>query len=244
MVFRQYIFDSGLAYDSSKPTFNIRTAGFIDRFKILEVLCPVSWYTTGTNNNQISVTVGGNSYFATIPPGNYTVQNFPAALTSALTSAVPNGWSVTYNDTTKNLTVTGTSAWNFNGFLQGNTAFKQLGMEKHSATPTGTSWTGSFIDLSGISGLLLTSSQLASNDITLAGHAHINVLCKVDINVTPGSYVSWKNNASYVYCGNDINYVDFQWLDSSTLLPVSLNGKSFSISLGTVSDEDDPIMII
>lgn len=244
MVFRNYLFDSSTAYDSSRPTFNIRTATTIDRFKVLEVLIPSSWYSTGTNNNQVSITIGANTYLVTIPPGNYNVSNFPAVLSTALTSAIANGWNVTYNDVSKALTITGTTAFTVNNFTQGTSSYKQLGLDKFAINGSATSFTGSVIDLSGISSLLLTSSQLSSRDITFAGYSHINVLCKVDITSGPGSYIHWKNPGSYVSAGIDINFIDFQWLDSSTMLPVSLNGKSFSLSLGTVGEEDDLVMIV
>ncbi|MCU1372712.1 MAG: hypothetical protein JWO77_3906 [Ilumatobacteraceae bacterium] len=244
MTWKNYLFDSSVAHDSSKPVFSMRNSGYIDRFKVLECMIPSSWYSTASNNNTVNVTVGGSIYNATIPSGNYTVSTFPAALQSALTTAVANGWTVTFNDVQRNLTITGTTAFTFNNYTAGTSAFKQIGMEKNISTASGTTWTGSVIDLSGITSLLLTSTQLTSRDVTYSGYGQVSVLLKIDIAGPVGSYIQYRNPGSYVYMGSDLHYADFQLLDGSTLLPVNLNGKSFSLNIGICTDSDDPVTIM
>ena len=60
----------------------------------------------------------------------------------------------------------------------------------------------------------------------------------------PGSVIHWQNNSSYLYMRTDLSHVEFRILDSSSLREVDLNGNSFQIQLGVLTDEDDVVSIV
>lgn len=231
--FNLFVFPS-----NQRQTQILRGTPYIDRFKLLSIDLPMSFYTTNTSNNVIVFQEGATTKTATLPVGNYTIDTITTALAAAMNS-VSSGYSVTYNILTRNLTITNAAAFSIKSFANGSTAWRALGLGRISDTSPATTFTTNVIDLTSNAPLLLVSSELASHDLTFVGYEHINVLAQISTNAPVGAIKSWVNPGGYVYCGQNLSYVSFTLLDSSTLLPVDLNGQPLSISIGTYSDEDD-----
>jgi hypothetical protein len=245
MVYRQILLDSASSYDVSKPTFNLQSPFFVDRFKVLSAQIPNSFYSTGNTNNQIAFKEETTTYYAQLNPGFYNASSMPEEMARAM-NATPstNGYSVTYNEDTKSLTITGTNAFTVLGNDQGTTAWNSIGARKVGVYPTGTSVTLGVADFTGISSLLLVSSQLISRDNMFLGNENISVLAYIPCSSHPGSVIQWTNPGSYLFYGSDLSYLELRLLDSATLREVDLNGNPFQVTLGVLTDNDDPVMMI
>jgi hypothetical protein len=227
--------------NSVRTTHILRNSPYIDRFKILSIELPMSFYTTNSNNNIIVFQEGATVKSCTLPPGNYTIDTITNAIANAMNS-VSSGYSCNFNLLTRNLTITNATAFSIRSFTNGSTAWRTIGAHRLSDSASSTTWTGNVVDLTSNAPFLLVSSELSSHDLTFIGFEHINVLAMVSTNAPNGSVMSWTNPGGYVYCGQNLSYVSFMLLDSSTLLPVDLNNQPMAITIGTLSDPDDIAM--
>lgn len=108
-------------------------------YLLRSIYCPLAFFNVNANNNRIYFKESNTNKIATLPPGNYTISNLPAAVATALTtaSAGTNTFTVTQNALTSFLTITAssvpfslmfgsnpsiTSAWQLLGFALLDTA--------------------------------------------------------------------------------------------------------------------------
>src|SRR5688500_17300352 len=124
-MYREYCF---FVYTGSQRTsYFLRGNPYVDRFKILSVELPLSFYATSAANNTILLQEGGTTKLATLPVGNHSIQSFPDAVAASLNS-VSSGYSCTYNMLTRNLTITSGTAFSIKSGANGTTAYRSLGL--------------------------------------------------------------------------------------------------------------------
>jgi len=236
IMYREYCFF--VQTGALKTSHILRGNPYIDRFKILSVEVPISYYSTSAANNVIVLQEGATQKIATLPIGNHNAQSFPDALAASL-NAVSSGYAVTYNILTRNLTITSPTAFSIKAGNSGTTAYRSLGLSKITDSPTDTSLTTSVVDLTNNAPLLLVSSELASHDLSFAGFENVNILASISTNAQQGSLLTWVNPGGWLFSGQSLSSITFQLLDSSTLGQIDLNGQPMSVVIGTLSDEDD-----
>jgi hypothetical protein len=241
MVYKQILLDSSTAYDMDRPIFNLQSPFYVDRFKVLSAQIPSSFYSTGPNNNTVAFSANNQTYYAHLNPGFYNLSTMPTELARAMNAAYNNGFSVSYDMNTRALTITGTSSFKVLGGDQGTTAWDSIGAKKVGQSVAGTSVTLGVADFTGVSSLLLCSSQLISRDNLFLSAENLSVLAFIPVSSNPGSVIQWTNTGSWLYYGSDLSYLGLRLLDAATLKEISLNGNSFQVSIGLLTDEEDPV---
>lgn len=239
-MYTEINFYSSNAYDPTNPLFPVRSAPYVDRFKILRCSIPLAFETTDSTNNVVTFMRDGQTLRAVLPAANYTSATFPQALQDAMNAVVSvKDFAVSYSQDTKRLTIGSGSTFTVLPFSQGTTAYGQLGMNKFDAAKSGTSVSFGVSDFTNYAPLLLTSSSLVSKSIVFANEENINILAMIETNSPQNSVVSWTNtNGGYLNCGANLTQIDFRILNGRTLLPVTLS-QPYSVSIGILTDADD-----
>lgn len=241
MVFAQYLFDSNGTQDPNSPTFSVHRSPFVTRFKVLSAHVPVSFYTTGRQNNVVAIRENGTVRYISLPYGNYTSANFPQALQDALGGT----YVVTYDEVQRNLKVTNPGVtFSILGLDGGTTAYSQLGSLRTGESATGNTFQGGVSNFTGTYSLLLVCSELMTRDVCYANNSAVNCIGLIEVDTQPGSILHWRNPGSYLEMGANLTTCKFRFLDSLTLNEVDLRGQGFSIQLGILTDLDDPVVFI
>lgn len=233
---------SSNAFDPNNPSFPIRSAPYVDRFKILRCSIPLAYESTDSSNNVVVFSRGGFTKHATIPSASHNSATFPSALQDALNAvADTKDFVVTYDQNTRRLTLSAGSSFTIHNFSGGTTAYSQLGMNKYEPAKSGSSITFGVADFTNYAPLILTSSTLVSKSVVYASEEAINVLALIEPNAPQNSVVSWNNlNGGWLPCGSTLSRLDFRLLNGRTMLPVALS-QPYSVSIGFLTDPDDPI---
>lgn len=224
--------------NGSDSSFPVSGSPFVDRFKILSVSIPLTYNTTDAQSNKIAYSRSGSTKTATVPVGSYNSATFPSALEDALNaSSDVKDFAVSFDNLTRKLTITASQPFSIRG--DGTTMNAALGLQKNQNTPSATSVTfGNVADFTQSSPLLLTSTSLFTKSVILAGSEQVSILATVPITSAQGTLGYWANtNGEYLYCGTNVNRIDFKLLSARTLQPVNVSG--FSVSVGILSDSDD-----
>lgn len=219
----------------------------VKQFKVLEVSIPASYYSIQSWNNTFRVTIGATSYTVTIPAGNYDNTTIAAALYTALTSAVANGWVVTFSNVTNKLTFTGTSAFSFT-FLSAtgdSDAALIIGFTPNTtvASVAGSITAPNVVNLSGPNWIYIYSTKLGSFISTYTavgplfdGNQNI-VIAKVPVSVNTSGTLVWQDPAPDHWF-NVENLYNLNELDVYLMSPekqlLQLNGLPWSIKIGIV----------
>lgn len=242
-MYNQYVFDSSNAYDPSRPTFTLRSAPYIDRFKVLSVTLPLSFYSTGTHNNQIAFVEGDDTQpkFATVPPGFYNAATYPGKLQAAMNAVSSNAYVVTYNEDGRSLVITGTDPFCVEGGQAGTTAWQQIGVPRVGRSSKGNTVKLNIANFAGPSSVLLVSSQLQSRDLVFAGNEQIGLVASIDLTSPAASVIRHENLGSYLNFGANLSYVEFRLLDGGSLREIDLQNQPFSVVVASLSDPDDPV---
>lgn len=186
MVYQHYLFDSGTTGEPNPPTFLTPRAPHVAKFKVLSVMIPLTFYTTGPQNNQVAKRENGSVRYVRIPPGNYNAASFPLALQTAL----GGNYSAHYDDIQRNVRIENSNqSFSILGLQGGTTAFDQLGMTRTGESPVANSFEGGVSNFTGTVSLLLVSTQLMSRDIVLASNEAMNALALIELSGEPGSYI-------------------------------------------------------
>ena len=203
----------------------------------------LAYNTTDASNNTIVFERNGSVKSTSIPRGNYTAATFPAALQTAMNNvSTVKDFTVTFDETTRRLTIAAGSPFTVHPFSQGTTMYRQLGLGKYSTPPSGSSVTLGISDFTNTALLLLTSTRLNSKDMAFAGEENINVLCMIDVSSPQGSVAKWVNwNGSYCSVGREVPSIDFRLLNGATLLPVELD-QPYSVTFSILTDLDDSVV--
>jgi hypothetical protein len=242
MVYREFLLDSSTSLNSSNPTWQVPSSPFVENMKILSVTLPASFYGVAGHNNRIVVKEGSNTFTVILPPGHYNSETFPGQLATTLNSAgTNNNYTVTFNETGRNLTIAATNNFQILALASGTTAYRLIGSKKTDLTPLGTSFTGNTIDLGGTNCVLLSSNSLLSRNSVFLNSQTSNILCMVPLLSPNNSLVYWKNPGSYLNMSTQLTHINIQLLASESMQPLDLNGASFQIHLGYTDDPDDPV---
>ena len=244
MVNRQYSFFTNNSVDQTNVSVNIVGSPFVAAFKIHEVTVPLAFNTTDSSNNSIVFSRAGNTKTATVTPGSYNAATMPGAIQTAMNnSSDVKDFVVTFNETSRKITIAAGSPFTIQNFAGGTTMYRQLGMNKYSTPQTGASITFGVADFPSSAPLLLTSTRLSSKHMVFAGEENVNVLCMVDIGSSPQlSVAKWVNHAgSYCDVGSEMPSVDFRLLNGATLKPVDLS-QPFTVTMSILTDEDDSVV--
>lgn len=200
-------------------------------------------YNVNATNNNVDIKTGGSSYTATVTAGVYNANNFASALQTALTSAVSNSWTVTYNTNQLTYTIGGssnfqllfssgthasTSMWQLCGFANSNGL---SGIDTTNATSTTSTQVVNFtlpmyiyINLTNI-----CSDLIFSSDSDSFGYV-------VPIDTSSGSiieYDSLSNFSQYIKRPNNLNIINILNITLTTRkgTSVNLNGSEWSMIL-------------
>lgn len=232
--------------------------------KVLEVEIPFSYYVINSRNNtfllfeenQLAV-----SSTVTIPVGNYTPNQMAAALGAALSAASLNArtYTITYNDQTVKLTITSsattvftfqfglpTNSGNVNprlyiGFPGGNSSSSGGGTNR-LVSPNA-------VMLSGPSYAYLNSQKLGSLCNLYLPKGAFNLssgnagpqIAKIPISSNSGGVIFWQDPDPQKWFSVDLlpQLADIDLYltlgNTTTQIPLDLNGLSFSIKLGILT---------
>lgn len=242
MVYKELHLFSNDAFDPQNPSFSIRQAPHVDRFKVLKCVIPLAYKSTDSSNNVVTFTRNGATKQAVVPPGNYNSTTFPTALQDAMNSvSAVADWTVTYDADANTLTITsGSDPFTISNFQGGTTMYSQIGMTKYSLPQSGTSITFQSPDFTNWSPLILTSPSLVSRDVIIGGDESINILAVIEVAAPQNSVAIWHNVAGgwFETGGFDLSRVEFRLLNAKTLLPITLS-QPYIISIGVLTDAED-----
>ncbi|TPX53247.1 hypothetical protein PhCBS80983_g06340 [Powellomyces hirtus] len=119
----------------------------------------------------------------------------------------------------------------FKFFHNGSTASKVLGLTED--TPSSSSVTfQNPIDLTGVKMVLVTSQNVRSNDVIVAGQESLNILACIPINQETQTVLCSQNYFDSDFIDTEsglVSTIDIQLLDSKTLVPLDLKGKAFTL---------------
>jgi hypothetical protein len=221
--------------------FSVTLASSINKVLEAEIIgaeIPYTFYGITANNNRLVWTGNGAEYTCTVAPGNYTVNQFVAALQTAM-NAQQAGWAITYSSRTYKLTFDHAQTFTIdmtNG--AGTTTMKGvIGLAAQTAAGTTATLTNA-VNVSGPRYLLIKSRALTRPKITrpFLNSAQDDVLYKVSIQGGPGSILVEKNaypNLLRYGVRQIIRTIDFQLTDDQGNL-VDLNGHDWSTSVNLI----------
>lgn len=238
----------------------------IAAIKVLEVQIPFSWYVFNTNNNYFNLIESGIStdpgVVVTVPVGNYTATTLATALALALTAASPGlyTYTVTYSATTGKFTFTNNNPGVSDVFLFASVPSPMnadmrnyLGfgglLPFSSASPNSTLSSTGPANVTGPNYLFVNSNTLGTV-IQLYLPAGVNTsgnmgpeLAHVPINTNPGGVIFWQDPDPQKWFDvgslNNLDRIDLFLTLGQTAnpqKPLPLNGQSFSIKLGVLSN--------
>jgi hypothetical protein len=235
--------------------------------KILEATIPFTYYVINSTNNTFtlleSAGLGGGT--VTIPVGNYTSSEFPAILKTALEVVGDLTYTVTYDNPSMKLTITGVPAvvagnrdFSF-VFSSTSTLAQILGCRRGTSIQSTISTTAPILsppDIAQLNGppyLYLNSRSLGSMvHLYLNSDGIINAtgtgadgpqVCLIPVNTTRGNTITYKDPdpQKWFYTGsqNFTGFLDFYLTlgVSPENIPLDLNGGRFVVKLGILQSK-------
>ena len=230
--------------------------------KILEVQIPFSYYVYNSTNNilYLSESNGAQGPFTiTIPVGNYDKNTMSSELSSLLTAASATGtntytYTVTYISATQQFQIVNGGGTQFTITIgtagdSANTNVRgELGLYggDNVSSSGGTLIAPYAAMITGPNYIYVNSTLLGSNVQMYLPSGAVNLgngtlgpqIAKVPVNVQPGGIIYWSDPdpQKWFDCENlnNIPRLDFYLSlgNTSSQLPLQLNGQSFSIKLG------------
>lgn len=240
----------------------------IAAIKILEVQIPFSYYVINSGNNTFLLfeeDQTSTSSTVTIPVGNYTPNQICSALGSALSAATLSGhtYTVTYNDQTLKLTITATNVSRFRLSFGASTNSGNINPRLYIGFPGGFTVSSggtpnrmvspNAVMLSGPNYIYVNSQKMGSlfnvylpqGAFNLGGGNAGPQITKVPISSNSGGVIFWQDPdpQKWFDMGNldQLNSIDFYLTlgNTTTQIPLDLNGLSFSIKLGVLLGSRD-----
>ena len=123
-------------------------------------------------NDTLQIRVGGTTYTATVPQGNFDGPTLAAKIQTAL-GAAPGTWTVSYDTSNISMTVASTNVFT----IVGGTLASQLMSRPY--TQTTSSYTFTYVSVLGIDIMYLSSPNFSSLDTIGPGGAHDTLMCAV-----------------------------------------------------------------
>lgn len=196
-------------------------------------------YNVTTSNNFIDVKISSSTYSANITPGVYNANTFGSALQTALTAAISNTWTVTYNSNQLTYTIGGAS--NFQLLFSSGT-HAAVSMWRMTGFASSNGLTG--IDTT--NGTSTTSTQVVNFSLPLYFYINLTNICAdkiftsdgdsfsfvIPLDASSGSivqYDSLSNFPQYLKRPDNLNVINnvSVSLTSRSSSGISLNGSEF-----------------
>lgn len=235
----------------------------IAAIKVLEVQIPFSYYVINSRNNTFLLYEENQlvtSSTVTLPVGNYNPSQICTALGTALTTASLNSrtYTVTYNDQTLKLTITSSATTIFTFSFGAPTNSGNVNPRLYIGFPGGfTSSSGgtpntlvspNAIMLSGPNYIYVNSQKMGTlfnvylpqGAFNLGGGNAGPQLTKIPVNTNSGGVVFWQDPDPQKWFDtgllDQLNEIDFYLTlgNTTSQIPLDLNGLSFSIKLGVL----------
>ena len=221
--------------------------------KVIEVQIPYSWYSINSTNNTFGLTVTGHSLVTvTLTPGNYTSTTLATELKTKMDAVAPGGHSftVTYSSSTQKFTITisggGTFTLTFGSYVNSPAMF--LGFapsETYPSVAANSVVSPNAALVSGPNYLYVNSrrygqvSNLYLPQGAIGGGVEGPQMAKIPINVGSGGVIYWQDPdpQKWFDIGTVVNLerIDFYLTLGNTDSIIQLNGLSFSLKLGLLS---------
>jgi len=208
----------------------------------------------------LNETGGVTNAYPAIAIGNYAGGTALASALQTALNAVSSNYVVTYTAQTQKLTFTttksGVTAFSFSfgastnsgntnprlfmGFPGGTTSSSGLTLESPNATLAGGP---SYLYVNSSRLGPLTSLYLPQGAFNLGGGNAGPQIAKIPVSVNPGSFINWQDPDPQKWFDLEnlplLNQVDFYLTlgNTTTQVPLRLNGLSFSLKLGIVTNE-------
>lgn len=232
--------------------------------KILEVEIPFSYYVINSRNNTFLLFEENQtttSSTVTLPIGNYTPNQMCAALSAALSAATLNShtYTVTYNDQTLKLAITASNISPFRLEFGAPTNSGNVNPRLYIGFPGGftvssggapnTMVSPNAVMLSGPSYIYVNSDKLGSLCNLFLPKGAFNLssgnagpqLAKVPVTTNSGGVIFWRDPDPEKWFSVDMlsQLADLDLYltlgNTTTQIPLDLNGLSFSIKLGILT---------
>lgn len=242
-MYKEYHFSTSTTNNTDEPVFSLGADScYVDRYKIISAYIPMSFDPINSANNMISWREGDQIYNATVAAGRYDIEDFPGALQTAMDdSSSPSTFRVTFDLLTRKISIQGSTPFQILSGMNGTSLWRVLGISRTISQPVGTNITLGVTDLTSNAPLILSSSTLSSRHSVMVGQNAINCLAVIPADGNPGQFVHYVNPSSgWLECQQDLTFIDFRLIDSTSGRAVSLNGNGYFVSLGVLTDSDDP----
>ncbi|KAJ3159863.1 hypothetical protein HDU88_008412 [Geranomyces variabilis] len=141
-------------------------------------------------------------------------------------------YTVSYDNVSGKISITSSTS-PFQIFLDGTTAMQHLGLTADTASAITNTFQNP-IDLTGSKMVLVASTAIRSDDVILAGQESINILACIPITQEVQIVLCAQNSFDTDFIDTEsglVSTIDIQLLDTETLVPLDLKGKSFTIVL-------------
>lgn len=218
----------------SQPSWIISPALYCDFAKVKTCELPVTWYSVNTTNNTIVFYESDTPETARIvhiPVGNYNPSTLEVAIKTAMDTAGTQVYTVSVSLPSRVLSMNGADKDFKLDFTAGSTA-KLLGFNDGQTAESQTIVGDRSINLNSVEAIYLVSNSIKSNTIS-PGYPG-SILCKIPLRVNSGElnlYDSSSCSFDIFPVSQHINLIDVQLIDCDSLLPLDLNGSSFSLTL-------------
>lgn len=144
-----------------------------NRVAIVKAAIPRSWYLIAAPWNTLVLQEGLQSVTVTVPPGNYSLNNWVSAIPPLLTAASPNGWVYT----AVRVSLTGTITWSVAGNGGVQPSFVITEMSQQMCLPVGTN---TFVGNSLVGNIPYSATGILGLQICSdIASAHTNVLSEI-----------------------------------------------------------------
>lgn len=242
MVYKEYSFYSGNAFNSDEPVFALGSESlFVDRYRLISAYVPLTFSSTNSSNNQIVFLEQTDLRSVTVAPSQYNLTTFPSVLQTAMNSVSANNYVVTFDINTRSLRIVGNTAFSINPGNMGTTMFKLLGTSRYNTMPMATTQNLGVSDFSQNAPLMLTTSSLSSENGKMIGFDSVNCLAVIATNAPMGSFLEYVNTGGWLEANQQLSMMNFRLLDASTGQTISLGNNGFSVTLGILTDVDDVV---
>lgn len=200
-----------LYLDSNKSTNNRFTLDErIDgKWELISFVCTNNIFNVNTNNNKVYFNETGNDTTATIPVGNYDINDLKTTLTNAINDVATATFSITIDSNTNKYTFTNSSNVDFHftfGTNTNNSARKLLGMNESDGTASTSQTSDNPVDLNPHKNIFININE--NNDRDVSGQSYFNTSFVINGNGSFGEiirYVKRDNFHQSVRFGNTKN---------------------------------------
>jgi hypothetical protein len=191
----------------NSPSWTLREPISCNKIRYNSIILPLSFDIVNNYNNKIIFGTNIDRKTVSLPSGVYSPDDLVGELTTAMNAVSTQVYTGVYDNLSGRISDTMSSQ---------NVTFQQP------------------IDLTGVKLVLVTSSNLRSSDVIVAGEEGLNIIAAIPVNQETQTILCSQNYFDTDFIDTDtglVSTIDIQLLDSETLRPLDLNGKGFTIVL-------------